>query len=92
MDYLHHFVSAMGTTGLVVAFARLLLSFISKEPGNSFPTLCIGVGFLIGRYSVSGSPDDFGVRLAMADCAGSAACLAVAAAAFRYRASQMMGG
>jgi hypothetical protein len=88
MAYHQVFVSAMISTALIVAIARLLLSFVLKKQRNYVPSLCVGLGYLLGRYSVSGPLDDPDTQAAIAALSGSAACLVIFGAGFLYQAKR----
>lgn len=92
MIYFQSFVSAMVTTALVVAIARLLLGLVRAEPRNLFPSLCIGAGFLLGHYLMGGLVDGPDMADVVAKSCGSAAGLAVLAAGFYYRANRLKAG
>ena len=88
MAYLQSFVGAMVATAFIVVVARFLLSFVLPEPRSYIPSLCVGTGFLLGRYSVSGSIDDPDTLMAIAKFFGSIVCLVIIGAGFRYRATR----
>lgn len=88
MVYFQSFVGAMVATAFVVVIARLLLSFFLAEPKNYTPSICVGVGFLLGHYLVSGSTGNLDTVVAIAKFLGSAVCLMVLAAGFRYQATR----
>jgi ABC-type Na+ efflux pump permease subunit len=88
MVYFQSFISAMVSTAFIVIIARFLLSFFLVEPKNYTPSLCVGAGFLLGHYSFSGPTDDSDTVVAMAKFLGSAVCIIVLAAGFRYRATR----
>jgi uncharacterized membrane protein len=87
MVYFQNFVSAMVVTALIVIIARFVLSIFFVEMKTYIPSLCVGFGFMLGHYSVSGPIDDpaTATATAMAKFLGSAICLIVLAAGFRYR-------
>jgi hypothetical protein len=89
MVYFQGFVSAMVATALVVVTARFLLSFLLSEPEDYTPSLCVGAVFLLGHYSVSGSIVDPDTVVAITKICGSAVCLVILRAGFRYRAIRM---
>lgn len=89
MAFLPGFVSAMVSTALIVTLARFLLSFVRSEPANFIPALCVGAGFLIGRYSVSNSVADPNILVAISEFCGSVVCLVILYAGFRYQAIRM---
>lgn len=85
MVYFQNLVSAMVVTALIVIIARFVLSIFFVEMKTYIPSLCVGFGFMLGHYSVSGPIDDPATAMAMAKFLGSAICLIVLAAGFRYR-------
>ena len=85
MLYFHAGVSALVTTMLVVAIARVLLSVMMAEPKNYCPTLCVGAGFVLGLYGVGASFAASELAMTIARLAGGTAALIVAAAGFFYR-------
>ncbi|RXD03763.1 hypothetical protein EQZ23_15750 [Sphingomonas sp. UV9] len=88
MDHFQSFVSAMVSTALVVALARLALSFLLSEPKNYISALCVGGGFLLGHYPIIGLPDDTDAVASLVRFTGSAVCLVIFGAGFFYQAKR----
>ena len=88
MVYFQSFVGAMVATAFIVIIARFLLSFFLAEPTNYTPSICVGAGFLLGHYLANGSTDNLDIVVAIAKFLGSAVCLMVLAAGFRYQATR----
>jgi xanthine/uracil/vitamin C permease (AzgA family) len=88
MVYFQSFVSAMVATALIVVAARVLMNFFLSEPRNYIPSLCVGVGFLIGHYSLSASINDPDTVVGISEFCGSAVCLLILGVGFRHRATR----
>jgi len=85
---IHYFISAAGDTMLVIVVARVLLGFRRSDTQSSMPSLCAGIGFLIGRYAVREFDSGFDAATTFTGLAGSASSLLISWLGFRYRAAR----